>query len=169
MSTRRSRRFGAFRARVPDGYHSREALVFTRPQFLTSLAVPLILRQTRGAQPKGPMTLLVVILLHVSPVFAQAIRVTGTSVALAPPPGFEPSNRFPGFERADLQSAVMVTEIPGPVADVSRGMTAAGLATSNAPRSPRPSGWASFRSPPPRVRRASSAPAPERSRSLLRR
>ena len=57
------------------------------------------------------------------------MRVTGTSVALAPPAGFVPSSRFPGFERADLQASVMVTEIPGPVADVSRGMTAASLAT----------------------------------------
>ena len=71
----------------------------------------------------------IVLLLQVTPVGAQAIRVTGTSVALAPPPGFEPSSRFPGFERADLQSSVMVTEIPGPFADVSRGMTSAGLAT----------------------------------------
>ena len=75
------------------------------------------------------ITPMVVILLQVSPVLAQAIRVTGTSVALAPPAGFVPSSRFPGFERADLQSAIMVTEIPGPVADVSRGMTPAGLAT----------------------------------------
>ena len=75
------------------------------------------------------ITPIVVILLQVSPIGAQAIRVTGTSVALAPPPGFVPSSRFPGFERADLQSSVMVTEIPGPVADVSRGMTAAHLAT----------------------------------------
>ena len=75
------------------------------------------------------ITPIVVILLQVSPVGAQAVRVTGTSVALAPPPGFVPSSRFPGFERADLQSSVMVTEIPGPVADVSRGMTAAHLAT----------------------------------------
>jgi len=72
---------------------------------------------------------IVAILLQVSPAVAQAIRVTGTSVALAPPEGFVASSRFPGFERADLQSSVMVTEIPGPVADVSRGMTAAGLAT----------------------------------------
>jgi hypothetical protein len=75
------------------------------------------------------ITPMVVILLQVSPVLAQPIRVTGTSVALAPPPGFVPSSRFPGFERADLQSSIMVTEIPGPVADVSRGMTPAGLAT----------------------------------------
>jgi hypothetical protein len=75
------------------------------------------------------VTPLVVILLQVSPVFAQATRVTGTSVALAPPPGFLPSSRFPGFERADLHSSVMVTEIPGPVSELSRGMTAANLAT----------------------------------------
>ena len=75
------------------------------------------------------ITPIVVILLQVSPVAAQAIRVTGTSVALAPPVGFVASDRFPGFERADLQSSVMVTEIPGPVADVSRGMTAGSLAT----------------------------------------
>jgi hypothetical protein len=75
------------------------------------------------------ITPIAVILLQVSPGVGPAIRVTGTSVALAPPAGFVPSSRFPGFERADLQSSVMVTEIPGPVADVSRGMTAAGLAT----------------------------------------
>jgi hypothetical protein len=71
----------------------------------------------------------VAILLLASQAFAQAIRVPGTSVALVPPPGFVPSSSFAGFERADLQSSVMVTEIPGPVADVSRGLTAAGLAT----------------------------------------
>ena len=75
------------------------------------------------------ITPLVVILLQVYPVVAEGVRVTGTSVALAPPAGFVLSSRFPGFERADLQSSVMVTEIPGPVADVSRGLTAAGLAT----------------------------------------
>jgi len=75
------------------------------------------------------ITPIVVVLLQVSPVVAQAIRVNGTSVALAPPAGFVPSSRFPGFERPDLQSSVMVTEVPGPVADVSRGMTAASLAT----------------------------------------
>ena len=75
------------------------------------------------------LTPVIVILLQVSPVLAQVTRVTGTSVALAPPPGFVPSDRFPGFERADLQSSVMVAEIPGPVSDLSRGMTAANLAT----------------------------------------
>jgi hypothetical protein len=75
------------------------------------------------------ITPVVVILLHVCPVFAQAVRVTGTSVALAPPPGFQPSSRFPGFERADLQSSLMVTEVPAPVAELSRGLTAQNLAS----------------------------------------
>jgi hypothetical protein len=75
------------------------------------------------------ITPLVVILLQVSSVSAQATRVAGTSVALAAPPGFAASTRFPGFERADLQSSVMVTEIPGPVSELSRGMTADNLAT----------------------------------------
>lgn len=61
--------------------------------------------------------------------FAQAIRVPGTSVALAPPPGFSASARFPGFERADVQASIVVTEVPGPFAELTRGMTAAGLAT----------------------------------------
>jgi hypothetical protein len=75
------------------------------------------------------ITPIVVMLLQVSPVVAQPVRVTGTSVALAPPAGFVPASRFPGFERADLQSSVMVTEIPGPVAGLTRGLTADHLAT----------------------------------------
>ena len=78
-------------------------------------------------------TTVLVLLLHVllcgAPGFAQAVRVTGTSVAIAPPAGFSPASRYPGFERADLQASIMVTEIPGPVAELTRGMTAAGLAT----------------------------------------
>jgi hypothetical protein len=72
---------------------------------------------------------LLVLLLHAVPGVAQAVRVPGTSVAIAPPPGFSPASRYPGFERADLQASIMVTEIPGPVAELTRGMTSAGLAT----------------------------------------
>ena len=69
------------------------------------------------------------LLFHDIPTFAQALRVPGTSVFLAPPPGFTPSERFPGFERADLQSTIMVTELPAPVAGLTKGMNAAGLAS----------------------------------------
>lgn len=60
---------------------------------------------------------------------AQTVRVPGTSVSLAPPVGFVPSARFPGFERADAQASIMVTEIPGPFAGLTAGMTPSGLAS----------------------------------------
>ncbi|MEO6213813.1 MAG: hypothetical protein ABIP65_09330 [Vicinamibacterales bacterium] len=83
---------------------------------------------------KGPMRVaytytLIVALLQAFPLSAQTVRVSGTSVALAPPAGFSPSERFPGFERADLQASIMVTEIAAPVAVLTRGMTAAGVAS----------------------------------------
>ena len=73
------------------------------------------------------VTPLVLVLLLVSPVAAQT-RVTGTSVALAPPAGFEPSTRFPGFEHAESQSSILVTELPAPFAEFTRGFTADTLA-----------------------------------------
>ena len=73
--------------------------------------------------------LFVVILLQPMYVVAQPIRVTGTSILMAPPPGFVASERFPGFERADLQASIMVTEIPAPASEMKRGMTAPALAT----------------------------------------
>jgi hypothetical protein len=75
------------------------------------------------------VALFVVILLQPMSVVAQPVRVTGTSVLLAPPPGFVASERFPGFERADLQASIMVTEIPAPASEMMRGMTAPALAT----------------------------------------
>lgn len=69
------------------------------------------------------------LLLKLVLVAAQPVRVAGTSVTLAPPPGFTPSARFPGFERADFQASIMVTEVPSPMSELTRGMTAAGLAT----------------------------------------
>jgi hypothetical protein len=72
--------------------------------------------------------LIVILLLSYAP-FAQGVRVPGTSVALEPPAGFTPATRFTGFERADVQGSIMVTEIPGPFASVSAGMNASGLAS----------------------------------------
>ncbi|CAN5874643.1 hypothetical protein BH18ACI5_BH18ACI5_22510 [soil metagenome] len=69
------------------------------------------------------------LLLKLVLVAAQPVRVAGTSVTLAPPPGFTPSARFPGFERADFQASIMVTEVPSPMSELTRGITAAGLAT----------------------------------------
>ena len=64
-----------------------------------------------------------------APVFAQAVRVTGTTVTMEPPAGFTPAARFPGFERQDVQASIMVTEVPGPASEMKRGMTKAALAS----------------------------------------
>ena len=75
------------------------------------------------------LTALLALLVFPPGLQAQPVRVTGTSVSLAPPDGFTAASRFPGFERADLQASIMVTELPGPVVEVTRGMNAAGLAS----------------------------------------
>lgn len=59
---------------------------------------------------------------------AHAERVTGTSVTLEPPAGFVQETRFPGFGDAGRGASIMVTEIPGPIAQVRAGMTKTGLA-----------------------------------------
>jgi len=63
------------------------------------------------------------------PAFAQAIRVPGTSVALAPPEGFSLAQRYPGFERADARASIMVTEVPVAAVDMMRSMTTPALAS----------------------------------------
>ena len=62
------------------------------------------------------------------PSFAQAVRVPGTSVTLAPPDGFSLAQQYPGFERPEAQASIMVTELPGPAADMIRSMTGPTLA-----------------------------------------
>ena len=62
-------------------------------------------------------------------VYAEPVRVPGTRVSLSPPPGFSPAQQFPGFEDVDIQSSIMVTELPGPASDMKRGMTRAALAS----------------------------------------
>jgi len=74
-------------------------------------------------------TIVFLLVFHDIPTFAQAVRVTGTSVTMAPPSGFTAAQRFPGFERPDLQSSIMVTELPAPADGLTRGMNAAGLAS----------------------------------------
>jgi hypothetical protein len=60
---------------------------------------------------------------------AAAVRVPGTRVTLDPPPGFTPSDRFPGFQRADKAASIIVTELPGPAVEMQRGMTRDVLST----------------------------------------
>ncbi len=60
---------------------------------------------------------------------AAPVRVPGTGVTIDAPAGFEPSTSFPGFGRADLQSSIMVTEMPAPFAGIREGMVKEKLAT----------------------------------------
>lgn len=60
---------------------------------------------------------------------AQAVRVPGTHVTLAPPDGFSAASQYPGFERAEAQASIMVTELPVPAGEMIRSMTGPALAT----------------------------------------
>jgi len=60
---------------------------------------------------------------------AEPQRVPGTDVSLEPPKGFSPEKRFPGFSREEIGASIMITEIPGPVAEVKKGMTRQQLLT----------------------------------------
>jgi len=59
----------------------------------------------------------------------QTVRVSGTNVSLEPPAGFSPAERFPGFQRVDLQASILVTELPAPVSEMKKGMTKEALAS----------------------------------------
>ena len=62
---------------------------------------------------------------------AQPVEVAGTRAALAPPVGYEPSERFAGFENVAIEASLMVVEIPGaPLAEVTAGFTPEALAAS---------------------------------------
>jgi hypothetical protein len=75
-----------------------------------------------------PVVGLLIAVLVSSEASAQVVRVPGTSTSLEPPKGFSLADRFPGFQSAELQASIMVTEIPGPAPEVMKGMTKDGLA-----------------------------------------
>ena len=72
--------------------------------------------------------LLMILAATTHAVAADAMRVPGTRAALTPPEGFSPSQRFPGFERAQSQASIVVTEIPVPAPEMIRGATKDALA-----------------------------------------
>jgi hypothetical protein len=74
------------------------------------------------------LTLAVFLSTFANPSFAQAVRVPGTNVTLAPPEDFSIAKQYPGFERPEVQASIMVTELPGPAADMILGMTEPTLA-----------------------------------------
>jgi hypothetical protein len=62
------------------------------------------------------------------PATAQAVRVPGTKVNLAPPDGFSLAQQYPGFERESDRAAIMVTELPGAAADMMNVLDGEALA-----------------------------------------
>ena len=66
-----------------------------------------------------PIALLLAFALLASPVLAG--QVPGTAVSLTPPDGFVAANRFPGFMNESTRSSIMISEIPGPYAEVTAG------------------------------------------------
>lgn len=51
------------------------------------------------------------------------VPVPGTSASLPPPSGFVPAERFPGFMKESTGSSIMVSEVPGPYAEVTAGFS----------------------------------------------
>lgn len=63
------------------------------------------------------------ILYAISVSFSWAASVQGTRVTLAPPEGFEVSDRFPGFILKEHNASIMVTEMPGPYEPIISGFS----------------------------------------------
>jgi hypothetical protein len=56
---------------------------------------------------------------------ADPVFPTGSPIGLVPPPGFEPSKRFPGFENADTSSSMVLGALPAQAfAEIEATMTA---------------------------------------------
>jgi hypothetical protein len=72
--------------------------------------------------------LVAVVMLTALGLPAMAGPVPGTPVSLDEPKGFEPATNFPGFVDRESGSSIMVSQFPGPVAEVSKGFTAENLA-----------------------------------------
>jgi hypothetical protein len=76
------------------------------------------------------LMLLILAAAAASPAAAgEARAVPGTRVALAPPPGFVESDRFPGFVHRETNAAIVVNEIPAAFEQTMAGLTAGGLKT----------------------------------------
>jgi hypothetical protein len=81
-----------------------------------------------SAAVKTSIAVALVGVVCVSTARAQAVRVAGTAVTLTPPDGFVPAAQFPGFQNAELQASIMVTEMAGAAAAMVAGMTKDALA-----------------------------------------
>jgi len=77
----------------------------------------------RNPLPMAAASALLALAVVASAGRAAPVLVPGTRVSLSPPPGFLPSQRFPGFQHEGKRASIMVTELPGPAARMQKGMT----------------------------------------------
>jgi hypothetical protein len=78
---------------------------------------------------RGWLAAMVLCAAAVADAAAQPQDVVGARVRLQPPAGFTPATRFPGFEHAASGASIMVSEIPGPFAELREAFTAEAMAT----------------------------------------
>jgi hypothetical protein len=63
------------------------------------------------------------------PLANVSVRVSGTQVSLVPPQGFRAATRFSGFENVEAQASIMITELPGPLSEVTQLLVPERMAT----------------------------------------
>jgi hypothetical protein len=63
------------------------------------------------------------------PLANASVRVSGTQVSLVPPQGFRAATRFSGFENVEAQASIMITELPGPLSEVTQMLVPERMAT----------------------------------------
>ena len=78
---------------------------------------------------RSHVRILLVMMVSALPVAAAPVRVPGTSVSLQPPEGFALAENYPGFQSAEQQASIMVTQVPAPFAEIRKAMTEDMLAT----------------------------------------
>lgn len=49
------------------------------------------------------------------------LKIPGTKISMNPPPGFIAADHFPGFFHPEADSSIMVTEMPGPYSEITKG------------------------------------------------
>jgi len=54
-------------------------------------------------------------------------QIKGSKIFIIPPEGFVEANNFQGFQQSTSSSSIILTEIPGPFSNVSKGLDESGL------------------------------------------
>lgn len=112
---------GAFRVNCPHRCtHSRPRIHPPPPARPMMLATSL---------RRGWVAAMILCAAAATEAWAQPQDIAGVRVRLQPPAGFTPAARYPGFEHAGSGASIMVSEIPGPFAELRAGFTAEALAS----------------------------------------